>query len=50
MKQIHTAPTKQATEIALREFENKWAHKYVYTVLSWNKKGSQLQKRDDFSG
>lgn len=34
MTPIYTAPTKQATEIALREFENKWNHKYAYTVLS----------------
>lgn len=35
MKQIYDAPTKQAAELALKDFAYKWESKYSYAVKSW---------------
>ena len=35
MKTIYTAPTKEAAEAALKEFDEKWNHKYPYAIKSW---------------
>ncbi len=35
MKTIYTAPTKEAAEAALKDFDEKWNHKYPYAIKSW---------------
>src|SRR5690606_14573491 len=42
MKDIYTAPTKQAAEMALNAFANKWNSKYSYAVKSWRENWEEL--------
>ncbi len=35
MKTIYTAPTKEAAEAALKDFDEIWNHKYPYAIKSW---------------
>ncbi|MEN8137996.1 MAG: IS256 family transposase [Bacteroidota bacterium] len=42
MKQIYNAPTKQAAELALNDFSNKWNSKYTYAVKSWRENWEEL--------
>jgi len=35
MKTIYTAPTKEAAEAALKDFDKIWNHKYPYAIKSW---------------
>jgi len=42
MKEIYTAPTKQAAEGALNHFSIKWESKYSYTIKSWRNNWDEL--------
>src|SRR5690606_17575071 len=42
MKDIYTAPTKQAAEMALNAFASKWNSKYSYAVKSWRENWEEL--------
>ncbi|MBW7960712.1 IS256 family transposase, partial [Patescibacteria group bacterium] len=42
MKLIYAAPTKQAAELALDEFEQKWNSKYGYAIKSWRENWDEL--------
>ena len=48
MKLIYTAPTKEAAESALKDFDNKWHDKYAYAVKSWYKNWEELSMFFDF--
>lgn len=41
-KEIYTAPTKQAAQAALKDFDNKWSSKYKYAVQSWQNNWDEL--------
>ncbi len=42
MKNIYTAPNKQAAEQALNDFEQNWATKYGYAIKSWKDNWDEL--------
>jgi transposase-like protein len=42
MKEIYHAPTLEAAEQALDNFEKKWNHKYAYAVKSWKNNWENL--------
>ncbi len=42
MKNIYNAPTKQAAELALNDFSDKWNSKYSYAVKSWRDNWEEL--------
>ena len=42
MKQIYGAPTKQAAGAALKDFSDKWSHKYSYAIKSWEENWEDL--------
>ena len=42
LKEIYHAPTNEAAEQALKNFENKWGHKYAYAVKSWKNNWEKL--------
>ncbi len=42
MKYIYTAPTKQAAELALNDFSDKWKSKYSYAIKSWTDNWEEL--------
>ena len=42
MKPIYSAPTKEAAEAALKDFEQKWNGKYPYAVKSWYSNWDEL--------
>ncbi|MBW3546155.1 MAG: transposase, partial [Bacteroidetes bacterium] len=48
MKNIYTAPNRQATELALDELEQKWKHKYAYAIKSWRENWQELTAFLDF--
>ncbi|MBW7848844.1 MAG: IS256 family transposase [Bacteroidales bacterium] len=48
MKNIYTAPTKQAAEMALNGFEEKWGSKYGYAIKSWRENWDELTVFFDF--
>ena len=48
MKTIYGAPTKEAAEAALKDFSEKWNHKYPYSVKSWHKNWDELTTFFDF--
>ena len=48
MKTIYGAPTKEAAEAALKDFDEKWNHKYPYAVKSWYKNWDELTTFFDF--
>ena len=48
MKYIYTAPTKQAAEIALNDFAEKWESKYSYALASWRNNWDELTVFFDF--
>lgn len=41
-KAIYAAPTKQAAEAALKDFDDKWSSKYKYAVQSWQNNWEDL--------
>ena len=42
MKSIDQAPNEEAAQAALKNFENKWTHKYAYAVKSWKDNWNEL--------
>ena len=48
MKTIYSAPTKEAAEAALKDFDAKWSSKYAYAVQSWYKNWEELTVFFDF--
>ena len=48
MKQIYTAPTKQAAKAALNDFKTKWNSKYSYAIKSWENNWDELTVFFDF--
>lgn len=48
MKLIYAAPTKQAAELALDDFEQKWSSKYGYAIKSWRENWDELTVFFDF--
>ena len=48
MKHIHNAPTKQAAELALNDFADKWDAKYSYAIKSWRENWDELMVFFDF--
>lgn len=48
MKHIYAAPTKQAAEQALNDFEQKWSSKYGYAIKSWRENWDELTVFFDF--
>lgn len=42
MKMIYNAPTKQAAELALNDFSDKWNGKYSYAIKSWRDNWEEL--------
>lgn len=48
MKQIYDAPTKQASEAALKDFSAKWGKKYPYAIRSWEDNWDELTVFFDF--
>ena len=48
MKEIYTAPTKEAAEAALDNLEEKWDDKYSYAIKSWRKNWEELTAFFDF--
>nr|WP_309597643.1 IS256 family transposase [Flavobacterium oreochromis] len=48
MKLVYTAPTKQAAELALEDFAQKWESKYGYAIKSWRENWDELTIFFDF--
>lgn len=48
MKQIYTAPTKEAAKAALEDFKQKWNTKYSYAIKSWENNWDELTVFFDF--
>lgn len=48
MKQIYTAPTKEAAKAALGDFKGKWNSKYSYAIKSWENNWDELTIFFDF--
>jgi transposase-like protein len=48
MKHIYNAPTKQAAELALNDFADKWDTKYSYAIKSWRDNWDELTVFFDF--
>lgn len=48
MKQIYTAPTKEAAKAALSDFKTKWNTKYSYAIKSWENNWDELTVFFDF--
>lgn len=48
LKEIYTAPTKQAAEASLESFSAKWNHKYPYAIKSWKDNWDELTVFFDF--
>ena len=48
MKQIYTAPTKEAAKAALEDFKIKWNSKYSYAIKSWENNWDELTVFFDF--
>jgi transposase-like protein len=42
MRPIYTAPTIEAAELALREFEEKWGKRYPISIASWKNNWARL--------
>jgi len=48
MKEIYTAPTKEAAKAALQDFKEKWNGKYSYAIKSWENNWDELTVFFDF--
>ena len=48
MKEIYTAPTKEAAAAALDVMDEKWNSKYSYAIKSWRKNWEELTAFFDF--
>lgn len=42
MRDIYTAPNKEAAKVALDAFDQKWGGKYSYAITSWRKNWEEL--------
>lgn len=42
MKEIYTAPNREAAELALDQLEEAWNHKYGYAIKSWRDNWEEL--------
>jgi len=42
MKEIYTAPNKEAAQAALDRMEDNWTHKYGYAIKSWKDNWDEL--------
>lgn len=48
LKEVYTAPNKQAAAVALDSFAAKWNHKYPYAIKSWKDNWDELTVFFDF--
>lgn len=48
LKEVYTAPTRQAAATALDSFAQKWNHKYPYAIKSWKDNFDELTVFFDF--
>lgn len=48
MKTIYAAPTREAAEAALKDFDEKWNYKYPYAIKSWYNNWEELTTFFDF--
>ena len=48
LKNIYNAPTKEAAEMELDNFEQKWGAKYPYAIRSWRNNWEELTVFFDF--
>lgn len=48
LKEVYTAPTRQAAATALDSFAQKWNHKYTYAIKSWKDNFDELTVFFDF--
>lgn len=48
IKHIYNAPTKQAAELSLNDFADKWEAKYSYAIKSWRDNWDELTVFFDF--
>jgi len=48
LKEVYTAPNKQAASAALDGFAQKWNHKYPYAIRSWKDNWDELTVFFDF--
>jgi len=48
MKSIYNAPTREAAELALNDFSDKWKDKYSYAIKSWKDNWEELTVFFDF--
>ena len=48
MKQIYTAPNKEAALMAFKDFKSKWNSKYSYAITSWENNWDELTVFFDF--
>ena len=48
MREIYTAPNRDAAKLALDQMEAKWGQKYAYAVKSWRENWEKLTAFLDF--
>lgn len=48
MRNIYSAPNRQAAEAALNDFAEKWKNKYSYAIKSWRENWDELSVFFDF--
>lgn len=48
MKEIYTAPNRDAAQLALDQLEGKWGQKYGYAIRSWRENWEELTAFLDF--
>lgn len=48
MKEIYTAPNREAAGLALERLEEKWVNKYGYAIKSWKDNWEELTAFLDF--
>jgi putative transposase len=48
MKEIYTAPNREAAQVALNQLESQWGNKYGYAIKSWRDHWEELTAFLDF--
>lgn len=48
MKPIYQAPNREAAQAALKDFSDKWKHKYPFAIKSWENNWEELTTFFDF--
>jgi|SRR5690606_3651631 len=48
MREIYTAPNREAAQLALDKLEGKWGQKYAYAIKSWRENWEELTAFLDF--